>query len=79
MWACQAPIQRTGQPRVLALQRTWSARSCSECAPGRKTLRTSGGQTQNECGAQGRRAATRAAAVPRGRSGQQCVGRVGLA
>ena len=43
--------QRTGQPRVLALQRTWSARSCSECAPGRKTLRTSGGQTQNECGA----------------------------
>jgi hypothetical protein len=46
----------------------WSACWCSECAPDRKTLRTSGGQTQNECGAQGRRAATRAAAVPRGRS-----------
>lgn len=49
-----------GQPRVLALQCTWSARSCSECAPGHKTLRTSGGQTQNECGAQGRGGATRA-------------------
>ena len=50
-----------GRPRMLALQCSWSAcSSCSEFAPGRKTLRTSGGQTQNECGAQGRGGATRA-------------------
>ena len=50
-----------GRPRMLALQCSWSAcSSCSEFAPGRKTLRTSGGQTQNECGAQGRGGARRA-------------------
>ena len=68
-----------GQPRGLALQCTWSAYSCSECAPGQKTLRTSGGHTQNECGTQGRRARAKRAwhAARRGRRCGRSAGGAG--